>query len=435
MDTRTFNEDLFSFISRTPTPYHAVATLAEELSRHQFTRLDEGTEWNIETGRRYVCIRNGSLIAFTIGNKTTLASGFRMIGAHTDSPSLQVKPNRKSSCEPYLVAGIEKYGGALLNTWFDRELSLAGRVSYTTSENIHKNGLIDFQNPLLYIPSLAIHLNKDADESRKLNPQTHLSPVLAQSVNNQLPKLEAIVRDQLIKEYPEDSPGRINGFDLFCYDPNKPCFFGVNNEFIAGPRLDNLLSCFVGLQSLINAGDQTNALLICSNHEEIGSRTNSGALGNFLLSILSRLFATDQEKLISLHNSFLLSLDNAHAAHPNYQESGDLDHKVILNCGPVIKINAGQRYCTTGITASIPRILAAESGVQCQDFVMRSDMPCGSTIGPLTSSQLGVAAVDMGIATWGMHSIREVTGSKDPFECCTLSRHFVNRDTLPPFNS
>jgi aspartyl aminopeptidase len=433
MDVRTFNEDLFSFISNAPTPYHAVATLAEELARHQFTLLDEGAEWDIKAGRRFVCIRNGSLIAFTIGNMTNLASGFRMIGAHTDSPSLQVKPNKKSKCEPYLVAGVEKYGGALLNTWFDRELSLAGRVSYTTTENIHKNGLIDFKRPLLYIPSLAIHLNKDADESRKLNPQTHVSPVLAQSASNQLPKLESIVRDQLIKEYPEDSPDRINGFDLFCYDPNEPSFFGVNHEFIAGPRLDNLLSCFVGLQSLISAGDQTNALLICSNHEEIGSRTNSGALGNFLLSILSRLFETDQKKLICLHNSFLLSLDNAHASHPNYQESGDLDHKVALNCGPVIKINAGQRYCSTGLTASIPRILAAESGVQCQDFVMRSDMACGSTIGPLTSSQLGIAAVDMGIATWGMHSIREVTGSKDPFECCKLSRHFVNRKTLPPF--
>ena len=342
MDARTFNKDLFSFISRTPTPYHAVAALAEDLTRHQFAPLDEGAEWDIETGRRYVCTRNGSLIAFSIGNKTSLASGFRMIGAHTDSPSLQVKPNRKSSCDPYLVAGVEKYGGALLNTWFDRELSLAGRVSYTTSENNHKNGLIDFKRPLLYIPSLAIHLSKDADESRKLNPQTHLSPVLAQSFNHQLPKLESIVRDQVMKEYPEDSPSRINGFDLFCYDPDEPCFFGVNHEFIAGPRLDNLLSCFVGLQSILTSGDQTNSLLICSNHEEIGSMTNSGALGNFLLSVLSRIFDSDREKLISLHNSFLLSLDNAHAGHPNYQESGDMDHKVILNCGPVVKINAAQ---------------------------------------------------------------------------------------------
>ncbi len=435
MDNRTFNEDLLSFLGSAPTSYHAVAILEKELTRYQFTTLSEGAAWNIEAGKRYLCTRNGSLIAFTIGSDTDLSAGFRIIGAHTDSPSLQVKPHSKGNREPYLVAGIEKYGGALLGTWFDRELSLAGRVSYTTSGGAYKTGLIDFGRPLLYIPSLAIHLNREANEGQKLNPQTHLSPVLAQTIDDHLPKLEAVVLEQLKKEYPEDSPDRVNGFDLFCYDPRKPCYFGVSEEFLAAARLDNLLSCFVGLKSIIQAGEQTNSILICSNHEEIGSRSSSGALGNFLLSILSRLFTDNQEKLINLHNSFLLSLDNAHASHPNYQESADKDHKVILNRGPVIKINSSQRYCSNGITASVPRILAAEIGVQCQDFVMRSDMACGSTIGPLTSSQLGVAAVDMGIPTWGMHSIREVTGSRDPLELYKLSSHFINRKTLPPYNA
>ncbi len=435
MDNRTFNEALFSFLGRTPTSYHAVSALEEELARYQFVKLSESAVWNIEAGKRYLCTRNGSLIAFTVGSDTNLRAGFRMIGAHTDSPSLQVKPHSKSNREPYLVAGIEKYGGALLSTWFDRELSLAGRVSYTTSKGLYKTGLIDFGRPLLYIPSLAIHLNKEANEGQKLNPQTHLSPVLAQSTDDQLPELESVVLDQLKKEYPEENPGKVNGFDLFCYDTRKPGYFGVNEEFLAAARLDNLLSCYVGLKALIQAGERTNSILICSNHEEIGSRTNSGALGNFLLSVLSRLFSGNQEKLISLHNSFLLSLDNAHASHPNYQESADKDHKVTLNGGPVIKINASQRYCSNGITASVPRILAAEIGVQCQDFVMRSDMACGSTIGPLTSSQLGLGAVDMGIPTWGMHSIREVTGSRDPHELYKLASHFVNRRTLPPFDA
>jgi len=434
MDTRAFNEDFFSFIGNSPTPYHATSMLEKELLRSQFTRLDEGTPWEIESKNRYFCSRNGSLIAFTTGNGQDLSKGFRIIGAHTDSPSLQLKPHKKSGCEPYLVGGVEKYGGALLSTWFDRELSLAGQVSFTTTAGLHKTGLIDFKRPLLYIPSLAIHLNRSANEGHELNPQTDLSPILAQSFNKQLPEIEAIVLDQIIEEYPDDQPSVVNGFDLFCYDSSKPSYFGISNEFLAVPRLDNLLSCFVGLKAITLAKKQTNSFLICSNHEEVGSRSNSGALGNFVLSVLSRIFTSDQDKLISLHNSFLLSLDNAHGSHPNYQDSSDKDHKVLLNNGPVIKINANQRYCSNGITSSVPRILAAEIGVKCQDFVMKSDMPCGSTIGPLTSAQLGISAVDMGIPTWGMHSIREVTGSKDPFELYKLASHFLNRDRLPPFN-
>ena len=434
MNTKTFNEGLFSFLAKTPTPYHAVSMLENELIRNQFTKLDEGTRWKLEQGKRYFCIRNGSLIAFTVGSGTDLSQGFRIIGAHTDSPSLQLKPHTKSGCEPYVVGGVEKYGGALLSTWFDRELSLAGRVSYTTADGSNKTGLIDFNRPVLYIPSLAIHLNRSVNEGQEINPQTHLSPVLAQSIDRQIPGMEAVVLEQLVKQNPEQKPYRVNGFDLFCYDLSKPSYFGLNNEFISSPRLDNLLSCFIGLKSIVQANEGNNTILICSNHEEIGSRSNSGALGNFVLSALSRIFKSNQEKLISLHNSFLLSLDNAHASHPNYQDSTDKDHKVLLNQGPVIKINANQRYCSNGITASVLRILAAETEVTCQDFVMKSDMACGSTIGPLTSAQLGVAAADMGIPTWGMHSIREVTGSNDPFELYKLVRHFINKEILPPFN-
>lgn len=434
MDAKTFNKDFFSFLSRTPTPFHAVSILQSELSLNQFTELDEGAPWKLEQGKRYFCIRNGSIIAFTSGSDTDFSHGFRIIGAHTDSPSLQLKPHTKSGCEPYTVGGVEKYGGALLSTWFDRELSLAGRVSYTTADGSHKTGLIDFTRPVLYIPSLAIHLNRSVNEGQEINPQTHLSPVLAQAIDRQIPEMRTVVLEQLIKERPEQQPCRVNGFDLFCYDLNTPSYFGLNNEFIAAPRLDNLISCFVGLKSIIQAGEQTNTILICSNHEEIGSRSNSGALGNFVLSTLARIFKSNQEKLISLHNSFLLSLDNAHASHPNYQDSSDKDHTVLLNHGPVIKTNANQRYCSNGLTASVLRILAAELEIICQDFVMKSDMACGSTIGPLTSAQLGVAAVDMGIPTWGMHSIREVTGTNDPLGLYKLVCHFINKETLPPFN-
>ena len=434
MNTKLFNEELFSFLKSVPTPYHAVSALEDELIHHQFIKLDEGTPWNIEQGKRYYCIRNGALVALATGSNTDLLKGFRMIGAHTDSPSLQIKPKSKSDCAPYLVCGVEKYGGAILSSWFDRELSLAGRVSFTRTDGSHKTVLIDFSRPILYIPSLAIHLNRAVNEGQELNPQTHLSPILAQSFTDQIPDLESIIADQLVTQYPDERPEKINGFDLFCYDASKPGIFGVNSEFIAAPRLDNLLSCFVGLKSIIQSKDQTNVLLICSNHEEIGSRSNSGALGNFMLSFLSRLFHSNQEKFISQHNSFLVSLDNAHASHPNYQESYDKDHRVLLNQGPVMKINANQRYSTTGLTASVLRVLAAEADIACQDFVMKSDMPCGSTIGPLTSAQIGIAAVDIGIPTLGMHSIREITGSNDPFELYRLACQFVNRKTLPSFH-
>jgi len=434
MNPEQFNDQLFSFLKSVPTPHHAVSVLENELMRHRFLKLDEGTSWNIEQGKRYFCVRNGALIALATGSSTELLSGLRMIGAHTDSPSLQIKPNRKSGGEPYLLCGVEKYGGAILSSWFDRELSLAGRVSYTRKDGSHTSRLINFNRPILYIPSLAIHLNRSVNEGFEVNPQTHLSPILAQSTGDRLPELASLLRQQLDAQYPGEHPLEINGFDLFCYDPSNPGYFGLNSEFIAAPRLDNLLSCFVGLKAITQSNDKTSSLLICSNHEEIGSRSNSGALGNFVQSVLSRLFNSSQEQSIAMHNSFLMSLDNAHASHPNYQDSYDKDHLVLLNGGPVIKINANQRYCTTGLSASVLRILASEASVKYQDFVMRSDMTCGSTIGPLTSAQLGVAAVDIGIPTLAMHSIREVTGKNDPYDLYRLTCTFVNRKSLPPFH-
>ena len=435
MDTLSFNKELFRFLKNSTTPFHAVSTLKRELERHHFTHLDEADQWDLEQGKKYYFYRNGSLAALSLGSESDALRGFRIIGSHTDSPSLQLKPHSKQASAPYLIAGVETYGGAILNTWFDRELSLAGRISYSTDKDVHKNSLIDFSRPVAYIPNLAIHLNRSINDGQKVNPQTHLSPILSETLNEQIPDLESSILRQLKIENPEVLPEHLNGFDLFCYDPSDPVYFGLENEFIAAPRLDNLASCFIGLKSILKMPAQTNILLLCTNHEEVGSRTNSGALGNFAESLLTRMFETDQQRLRSLHNSVLLSLDNAHATHPNYQDTSDGDHTVLLNKGPVIKLNANQRYCTSAITASIMRILARELDVECQNFVMRSDMSCGSTIGPLTSAQLGVAAIDMGIPTWGMHSIREVTGTKDPLELFKLVAHFASIPELPPFHS
>ena len=431
MTNSNLNNRLFSFIKQSTSPFHAVSVIQKILSQNGFSLLDEGFKWSIEPGGRYFVIRNGAVIAFSCGRKTSLSSGFRIVGAHTDSPCFQIKPNQRKGSDPYLLLGVEKYGGPILTTWLDRELSLAGRVVISTNEGSLKTLLVDFGDPLIYIPSLAIHLNRTVNEGQNINVQNDLSPIIAQAFNDHLPNLNSILLDHIKQEYPDITTHSIIGFDLFSYDINPPSFFGYSQEFIAAPRLDNLLSCFVGLESILHAEENTNSLLICTNHEEIGSRSESGALGSFLKDIFSRLFLTDEQKLISLHNSFLLSLDNAHGSHPNYKSKSDPDHEVLLNNGPVIKLNANQRYSSTALTTSVIRQIASEAGINCQDFIMRSDLACGSTIGPITSSQLGIPSIDVGAPTWGMHSIREVTGCSDPESLFNLSTAFINRTTLP----
>lgn len=431
MKSTSFNTSLFTLLERCPTPYHATAYIEQKLVAKGFLHLKEGEPWQIEKGNKYFLTRNGSLIAFTLGARTSIETGFRMIGAHTDSPCLQVKPHIRANETPYVMLGVEKYGGALLHTWFDRELSLAGMVTCALADDRIENLLIDFKTPLLYIPNLAIHLNREANKGIEINVQEHLSPILGQGDGKDAPDFIEIITNQITKEHPETAISEMLGFDLFCYDPKKPDYFGYKNKFIAAPRLDNLLSCHVGLEAISRAEEKSNSLLLFANHEEIGSTSTSGALSNFVDLFFSRIIKDSEKKGICLHNSFLMSLDNAHATHPNYKDKSDGDHIVLLNKGPVIKINAQQRYASSALTASSIRFIASECGVKTQDFVMRSDMTCGSTIGPLTAAKLGIDTVDVGVPTWGMHSIREVTGSDDPVLLYRLAANFLNRKSLP----
>lgn len=422
------NKRLFSFIESTPTPYQAVENIERRLLDAEFNELNESVRWILHPGKKYFVTRNGSIIAFTISNSKKLSDGFRMIGAHTDSPSLQIKPTLRKGTEPYMLLGVEKYGGPILHTWFDRELSLAGRVAVRVSAGGLKCFPVDFKRPVVFIPSLAIHLNRKINEGLEINVQDDLSPVISQCFDNSSLDFKSLLLAAITGNVPEETTvDDIIGFDLFCYDIGKCGYFGINNEFISAPRLDNLLSCFAGLETVAGASEATNAMLICSNHEEIGSQTESGALGSFLSDVLLRLYPSNEERIIGMRNSFLLSLDNAHATHPNFKEKSDPDHTVLLNRGPVIKLNASQRYSSTSLSAAEIRMIAIEADVICQDFVMRSDMVCGSTIGPLTSSQLGVTSVDIGAPTWGMHSVRETTGSKDPADLVKLAQAFIER--------
>lgn len=424
------NQSLFSFIESCPTPFHAAGRIASDLEAVGFKVLEEHRSWNLEGGGKYVVVRNGSVIAFSISANFETGNGFRIIGAHTDSPALQIKPHPIEGRQPYFQFGVEKYGGAILPSWFDRELSLAGRITGLTANGEIVTYLVDFERPILTIPSLAIHLDRKVNDERTINAQSDICPVLSQTVSD-VNDWNHLLIEQLEKQYPEHPIRSILGNDLFCYDGTPPRFFGTHEEFISAPRLDNLLSCYIGSSSLQQSHADANCMFIFNNHEEIGSSSNSGALSNFGSLVLSRIMEDTEQLAVCLSRSFFLSLDNAHASHPNFSSTSDADHNVILNKGPVIKHNSSRRYCSHAQSSALFRLICSEVGVETQDFVMRSDMPCGSTIGPLTTATIGIDGIDVGAATWAMHSIREVTGHRDPELLMLAAEHFFNRDTFP----
>lgn len=416
MDITLFNKDFLAFLFSSPTPFHAVANIEDLLQLHQFTRLYETDRWQLERGRSYfLCRENAAIIAFTLGSIESDEQGFRMLAAHTDSPCLQIKPRAEIKSGSCLQLGVEVYGGSLLAPWFDRDLSLAGRICCEMDDGSLYVLLIDFHRPLLTIPSIAIHLDREANKNGTINQQKHLPPILCQSIEQQLPTLGPILLDQIKREHPEARVREIVSFDLFCYDFQPPVYTGVNNELISSARLDNLLSCYTGMTALTTADKTRNHLLFCANHEENGSTSTSGANSSFLDSVLRRIIPDGNERSIAMSNSFLVSMDNAHAAHPNFMDKIDPAHEIHLNKGPVIKINANQRYATNSVTSAIFKQICKQAGVTPQEFVMRSDLPCGSTIGPITSALHGVRTVDVGAASLAMHSIREHTGASDPF--------------------
>ncbi len=432
MKKNQLNKRFFNFIKESPTAFHATHYMANEFEEAGFRRLFEHERWKLKKGISYFIIReDGALTAFSLDGRKTFEDGFRMLGAHTDSPCLQVKPNPGRTQSSFHQLGVEVYGGALLHPWFDRDLSLAGRVCCRLKDGRLQTFLIDFKRPLLVIPSLAIHLDREANKKSSLNAQLHLPPILSQETSKDFPEFTTLLLDEVQRKYPDIVAHEVLGFDMFCYDVQGPSFLGFANEFICSSRLDNLLSCFVGMTAMLSSRSQTNRILICNNHEEIGSSSTSGAMGSFLNSTLDRIIPDIHTNRICVNNSFLISMDNAHSMHPNHSEKSEPDHKVLLNHGPVIKLNANQRYATNSYSRAVYKMVAQEVDVATQDFVMRSDMACGSTIGPLTATKLGVRTIDVGAPSLAMHSIRETTGSDDPYYLYKTIHHFLNRDSLP----
>ncbi len=423
-------QGLLDFLNASPTPFHATTSLAMRLEAAGYRHLDERAPWQTEAGGRYYVTRNdSSIIAFKLGKRPAVDGGIRLVGAHTDSPCLRVKPNPELQRQGFFQLGVEVYGGALLAPWFDRDLSLAGRVTYRRDGKVESQ-LIDFYQPIAVIPSLAIHLNREANQGWAINPQNELPPILAQLASSETADFRALLAEQLAMEH-DFNPDAVLDYELSFYDTQSAAIVGLNQDFIASARLDNLLSCYAGLQALIDADDEVTCVLVCTDHEEVGSCSACGADGPFLEQVLRRVLPGGDAFVRAIQRSLLVSADNAHGVHPNYADKHDGNHGPKLNAGPVIKINSNQRYATNSETAGFFRHLCLENEVPVQSFVVRSDMACGSTIGPITASQLGVRTVDIGLPTFAMHSIRELAGSHDLEHLVKVLTAFYSSPELP----
>ncbi|MCV6615894.1 MAG: M18 family aminopeptidase [Cellvibrionaceae bacterium] len=421
-----FLQRCLEFLERAVTPFHAVATMVERLRAAGFVALDESQSWQLEPGNKYyVCRNDSSIIAFVYGRENPLEAGLRMVGAHTDSPCLKLKPEPDLHQQGYAQLGVEVYGGVLLKPWFDRDLSLAGRVSFSRPNGELASRLVDFARPVAVVPSLAIHLDRGVNDGRKINPQTEMAPLLG--LADEKLDIRHLLKQQLQAQYPDEPVAEVLDFEISCYDCQPPALVGLKQDFIASARLDNLLSCFIGMESLLQADGRHSALLVCNDHEEVGSASACGAQGPMLESFLQRLWPDVQARSQLLHHSVMISADNAHGIHPNYAAKHDGNHGPLLNQGPVIKVNANQRYATNSETSALFKLLASELGVAAQTFVTRADMGCGSTIGPITAAEIGVRTLDVGVPTFAMHSIRELAGSADAYILTQILNGFFAR--------
>jgi len=415
LSSEALNRGLLAYLQASPSPFHATTELATRLEAAGFEAVAECDAWSLQPGGRYYLTRNdSSIIAFHYGTEPMEDSGIRMLGAHTDSPCLKVKPQPELKRQGYAQLGVEVYGGVLLAPWFDRDLSMAGRVSYRDSQGVLRNALVDFKMPLATVPSLAIHLDRNANNERSINAQKEVLPVLL-TLDEQATDWDfrQLLTDQLKRQSPELEVQTLLDFEISLYDTQPPAQIGLKGDFIAGARLDNLLSCYVGLQSLLRADPRYTCLLVCNDHEEIGSASACGAKGPMLQDFLQRLVPDPERRLRLLDKSMMISADNAHGVHPNFSDKHDDNHGPLLNQGPVIKVNANQRYATNSETSALFRDLAERAGVPVQTFVSRSDMECGSTIGPITAAEIGVRTLDVGVPSFAMHSVRELAGSRD----------------------
>lgn len=417
---------LLDYINQSPSPWHAVESTRSQLEAAGFLPLQESDRWKIAPGARHYVIRGGSsIIAFRLGHLPPSEAGYRILGAHTDSPGLRIKPQGHLREGRLVRLGVEIYGGPILASFADRDLGLAGRVSIKGSHGVESR-LVHFDDtPLLRLPNLAIHMNRGVnEEGLKFNKQTELPLILGQA----LPEVPSqLLLQELIAERLGIDAAAILSLELNVHDIQPGSFWGAHAEFLATRQIDNLSSCHAALSALLSGapGDATQVIALF-DHEEIGSETHQGAQGSFLSDVLSRLsggHAEDDRR--ALARSLLISADAAHAFHPSFSSAYEPLHHVQINEGPALKINANQRYATDGPRAALFKDLAAKIGIHGQTYVHRTDLGCGSTIGPIASARLGVPTIDCGVPMWSMHSARESAGVRDQRAFARLLQAFL----------
>ena len=405
--TEATARELCEFIDASPSPFHVCATVADRLRAAGYTELDETDRWDDAAAGRFFTVRAGSLIAWHASGRQ---QPFRIVGAHTDSPNLRVKQRPDRSEAMWRVVRLQPYGGALLNSWLDRDLGLSGRISLRTKDGQVEHRLVRFDEPLLRVPQLAIHLAEDRN-SVSLNPQRHLDAVFG---------AEGPARPfhYYVADWAGVAPADLLSADLMTHDLTPSRVIGVDKDLISAPRLDNQASCYAGLEALLAAepGDYLPVLALF-DHEEVGSVSDHGAQSDLLRTTLERIVLAadgDREDFLRLTTaSMLASADMAHATHPNYPERHEPGHPIYVNGGPVLKVHPNLRYATDGRTAATFELACRQAGVPLQRYEHRADLPCGSTIGPMTAARTGIPTVDVGAPQLAMHSARELMGAAD----------------------
>lgn len=429
-----FARDLIQFIDKSPCSFFAIKEMKTRLEAAGYERLDETKKWNLQAGSKYYVTRNDSaIVAFRMGNKPVSEAGFKIIGSHSDSPTFRIKPNAQMKVEnSYLKLNTEVYGGAILSTWFDRALSVAGRVTIKSNNPfMPKTELVNIDKDLLVIPSLCIHMNREVNNGYTYNPQVDTLPLMGMIDKNF--QSDDFLLELLAKELKVDK-SEILDCDLFLYDREGGKITGMNDEFIHSGRLDNLAMAHVSLEALLHtdAGDSTDVIVVTDN-EEVGSMSKQGANSPFLKNTLKRIAigtcGGEEEYLMALANSFLISADLAHALHPNYTEKHDLTNRPVINEGVVMKISARQSYTSDAFSMAVFESICQSANEKYQKFVNRSDSRGGSTIGPITTTQLDINSLDIGTPILAMHSVRELGGVDDHFGLFNILKHFYNSNS------
>lgn len=425
----TYTEKLLSFIDASPVNFLAVRNVCNTLLDNGFVQLHADEALKDLPDKFFITKNNSAVFAFHLGRQSMADAGFRIIAAHSDSPTFRIKPNAEMVGEGGLLRlNTEAYGGAILNTWFDRPLSLAGRVILRSSDALNpQTRLLNIKRPLLVIPNLAIHFNRQVNDGVKLSKQKDMLPILGY-VNDRLEADGLLVR--LIANELQIEKEQIIDFDLYLYDTTPACLVGLNNEFISSGRLDDLSMVHAGMEAMTaeSAKPEATKVLAIFDNEETGSGTKQGAGSNFLMSLIQRIVLAQggsiDDYYRSVEKAFMVSADNAHGFHPNYAEKYDPTNHALLGGGPVIKINAAQKYATDAMSAAVFQQICERAGVPCQRFVNSSDIAGGSTLGNILTSSIAINGVDMGNPVLAMHSVRELASAADHENCIKAFTEF-----------